>query len=197
MFGLSRKKAAYPGEVPAEAPPLVADAEDDVPATLLDSFRILEAATLVLDAIAHGLGEARSLARSAARPDGAAQRGLIASRYAFLKEEIERHAAEQAIGDGAQIALALGIEVEGQEDRLDARALPACDFKSADEARALAQSMDAAIRGVDENASRIREAAGNIADRIATMAAASRPRAQVAAPAAAAKPVSARSRRAA
>src|SRR5262245_44406763 len=98
MFGMSRKKTY---EEPAEAP-----AGADATAALAESFRVLEVATLTLDGIAHALSEARGLARSAARPDGASQRGLIAARYAFLKEDIERRSGEQALSNGEDIAIA-------------------------------------------------------------------------------------------
>lgn len=177
MFGLSRKKTAQPERptMPAEGPLDSRDEPAEVSATLNETFRVLEIATLTLDGITHGLSEARLLARSAARPDGAAQRGLIAARYAFLKEDIERRSAEQALSNGEQIAIALGTDEEGRQGTLITRALPNCSFKTAEEARALADAMDVALRAVDEEATRIREAAGHVADRIANAQATPKP----------------------
>ncbi len=176
MFGLSRKKPARPDETP----PLAVEAEEDVPGTLSDSFRVLEIATLALDAIAHGLTEARTLARTAARPDGAAQRGLIAARYAFLKNEIERRSLEQAIDHGEKIAMAFGVGGE-RCGSLVTQDLPTCTFETAEEGRALTKCIDELLRAVDEDAMRIREAAGHIADRLAATPAERAPARDVAA----------------
>jgi hypothetical protein len=169
MFGLSRKKTprsqeASQPEMPA-VPPLVT-AEADEPDALRHSFRVLEIATLTLDSIAHGLGEARALARSAARPDGAAQRGLIAARYAFLKEDIERRSAEQALGNSEQIAIALGAGEDGRQGSLMTQELPGCAFRTAEEARTLIETLEHAICAVEDEAMRIRAAAGHVADQI-------------------------------
>jgi len=170
MFGLSRKKTA-PVEKHLDATPAAAG---DVPESLRDSLRTLEIATLIFDAIAHSLTEARALSRSAARPDGSSQRGLIAARYAFLKEEIERRSAESAVCQGDRIAIAFGLEGERCAD-LIARDLPCCDFKTADEARALSQVIDTALHDIEEKAACVRETAGHIADRLAAMPAAESP----------------------
>jgi hypothetical protein len=165
MFGLTRKKAERPTErpsMPMDVPPTPIDEA----AGLSESFRALEIATLTLDGIAHGLGEARMLARSAARPDGAAQRGLIAARYAFLREDIERRSSELALSNGEEIAIALAGGAEGRRGSLAARALPSCAFSTAEECRALTETLEHALRAVEEEATHIREAAGHIADRL-------------------------------
>src|SRR5262249_9169088 len=107
----SRKKTARPegsSMRPSPQPEIQSTPEAEASDALTESFRVLEVATLTLDGIAQGLSEARMLARNAARPDGAAQRGLIAARYVFLKEEIERRASEQALSNGEDIVIALG-----------------------------------------------------------------------------------------
>ena len=199
MFGLSRKKTAR-----TERPslPMEAAAPIGEPDALADSFRALEIATLTLDGIAHALGEARMLARSAARPDGAAQRGLIAARYAFLREDIERRSGEQALSNGEEIAIALAGGADGRQGSSAARSLPACAFGTAEECRALAETLEQALRAVEEESTRIREAAGHVADRLANAPAQSiatpeRPPLAEPAPAPAEKPSLLRKRRAA
>src|SRR5262245_22547297 len=109
MRGMSRKRTAAPENVEAtSASPQ--DLAEALPEALAESFRILEDATLSLDGIAHALGEARLIARIASRPEGAAQRGLVAARYAALKDEIEARAGAATFADSDRVLVLYGAE---------------------------------------------------------------------------------------
>jgi hypothetical protein len=140
---------------------------EDGPESLLQSFQVLEQATLSLDAIAHQLSEARMLARIACRPEGAAQRGLIAGRYAVIKSEIEGRAIESALEDSDRLMVVLGGTEDGRQGSLVTRSLPSSHFESPDEAKAVVKAMDFALKAIETEATCLRDAAGRLADQLA------------------------------
>ena len=167
MLGLSRKRTAKSADEPAKAAkPAGAPMPEEGPESLLQSFHVLEVATLSLDGIAHSLKEARMLARIASRPEGAAQRGLIARRYQQIKGEIEAKSQEAALDNSDRLMVLLGAD-DGRQGSLVTRALPASRFESPDEAKAVVKAMDFALKAIDEEATHLREAAGRLSDRLA------------------------------
>jgi hypothetical protein len=143
---------------------------EDAPSALLESFRVLELATLSLDGIAHSISEARMLARIACRPEGAAQRGLIAARYAFLRAQIEQRSQDSALENSDRLMVSLGGAEDGRQGSLVTRALPASRFENAEEAKAIVRAMDFALRSIEDEAACLREAAGHIADELVQVA---------------------------
>ena len=171
MLGLSKKgtaqsQAAKRDSKCSAAQPLPQAAHADI----LEAFRVLELATLSLDGISQALSEARMLARIACRPEGAAQRGLIAARYAFLKEQVERRSQEAALENSDRVMISLGGAEDGRQGSLVTRSLPASRFEAPQEAEAIVRAMDFAIRAIEDEAACLREAAGHIADQLVDVA---------------------------
>jgi hypothetical protein len=171
MLGMSKKGTAQSLAAKAGSKsPTAQQLPQDAHASVLESFRVLELATLALDGIAHALGEARMLARIACRPEGAAQRGLIAARYAFLKEQIEQRSQEAALENSDRVMVSLGGTEDGRQGSLVTRSLPASRFETPEEAQAIVRAMDFATRAIEDEAACLREAAGHIADQLVDVA---------------------------
>lgn len=171
MVGSSKKKSAP--AMRQEAASLSAHANPnpiEVTNSFQEAFRVLEIATLSLDGMSFGLTEARMLARIASRPEGSAQRGLIAARYAYLKEQVERCASEAALEQSDTVAIAFGADQEGRQGSLMARSLPPCKFETQADALALMTTLDKMLHLIANESDRLREAAGQIADHLAAQA---------------------------
>lgn len=172
MLGLSRKRTATPKDAAAtvSSEPEAGASPAGEYESLLQAFQVLETATLSLDGITHSLSEARMLARIASRPAGAAQRGLIAGRYAVIRGEIETRSRDAALKDSDRLMVVLGGTEDGRQGSLVTRSLPASRFESPDEVKAVIKTMDFALKAIEDEATLLREAAGRVADRLAECA---------------------------